>query len=435
MPLSNPSSEGSEFINNLIEQFCTSRGIVQQTTVPYGPEQNGIAERALAIYFEMVRCMLHFAGMDLRYWGEAFLYAVHIRNVSYTSALDGMVPDHAWSGRKPDISHLRIFGSIAYANIPKKLRGGKLQVTAVKCRMLGWWDGETKGYRLEDVETRKLITSRDVRFIEDDRPGDLAVVESNGAPPTAKELNELAPELRPSKDEDQPDANTDTQVTPVEAKTPERKSGAARPTPLSPAQSDSEGSDFEPEPRFEPEHPPDIPQMPQRAPEAAPPPPTEAAAPAPETHRARIASKWTNLPPRDHPARDRRPPERFGQATQSGDTENQERAYIVFSGEPSTYHEAKQSPDSKQWETAIAAEYEQLKATNTFEWVHKVPEGRKAVGSRIVFREKKDGFGKTTKFKARFVAKGFSQVPGRDYNPLSISSTASGKTSFHNENL
>jgi hypothetical protein len=104
--------------------------------------------------------------MDLRYWGEAFMYAVHIWNLSPTSALKDKVPYHAWTNRKPDASHLRAFGSIGYVNIPKKIRGGKLEVTSVKCRMLGWWTDETKGYRLEDVETRKLLTSRDVVFAE-----------------------------------------------------------------------------------------------------------------------------------------------------------------------------------------------------------------------------------------------------------------------------
>jgi len=73
-----------------------------------------------------------------------------------------MVPMQAWSGKKPDISHLRIFGSVAYVNIPKKLHGGKLEVTLLKCWLLGWWADETKGYRLEDIMTGKLITARDV---------------------------------------------------------------------------------------------------------------------------------------------------------------------------------------------------------------------------------------------------------------------------------
>ena len=77
--------------------------------------------------------MLHSAKMDLRYWGKAFLCAIHIQSCSYTMALDGMVPFKAWSGRKPDVSHLHIFGSIAYVNIPKKLHGGKLEVTSTKC--------------------------------------------------------------------------------------------------------------------------------------------------------------------------------------------------------------------------------------------------------------------------------------------------------------
>lgn len=69
----------------------------------------------------MVRCMLHSAGMDLRYWGEAFLYSVHIQNLSPTRGLEGKVPSHAWTNKKPDVSHLRILGSIVYVNIPKKV--------------------------------------------------------------------------------------------------------------------------------------------------------------------------------------------------------------------------------------------------------------------------------------------------------------------------
>ncbi|PSS05346.1 hypothetical protein PHLCEN_2v3933 [Hermanssonia centrifuga] len=72
------SDNGTEFVNGVVEAFCCRNGIQQQTTVPYMPEQNGIAERAIAVYFGMVRSMIHSAKMDLHYWGEAFMYAVHI---------------------------------------------------------------------------------------------------------------------------------------------------------------------------------------------------------------------------------------------------------------------------------------------------------------------------------------------------------------------
>ena len=41
--------------------------------------------------------------------------------------------------------------------------------------MIGWWADETKGYRLKNIDTRELVTSRDVCFIEDETPSDLVV--------------------------------------------------------------------------------------------------------------------------------------------------------------------------------------------------------------------------------------------------------------------
>jgi len=78
-----------------MDDFCQRNGIIHETTNPYCPEQNGIAERAITVFFEMLRCMLYLAKMDLRYWGEAFMYAVHIRSLMLTSGLEGMVPHEA----------------------------------------------------------------------------------------------------------------------------------------------------------------------------------------------------------------------------------------------------------------------------------------------------------------------------------------------------
>src|ERR1700730_13952565 len=100
------TDNGTELVNDKVEDLCKRNGIIHEMTVPYGPEQNGIAERTIATYFEMVRCMLHSAGMDLCYWGEALMYVVHIRNLSPTSALPGMVPYEAWTGRNPGSSVL-----------------------------------------------------------------------------------------------------------------------------------------------------------------------------------------------------------------------------------------------------------------------------------------------------------------------------------------
>ena len=107
----------------------------------------------------MVRSMLYTAGISLRYWGEAFTYAVYIQSLSVTTGLCGVVPYEAWIGHKPNISHLRVFGSLGWAHVPKQVRKGKLESQAVKVRMLGWWVDKAKDYHLEDLENGKLIAS------------------------------------------------------------------------------------------------------------------------------------------------------------------------------------------------------------------------------------------------------------------------------------
>jgi hypothetical protein len=58
---------GTEFTTVLIESFCQKNGVIMETTVPYTLEQNSIAKHAIAIFFQMVRCMLQSAKMDLWY--------------------------------------------------------------------------------------------------------------------------------------------------------------------------------------------------------------------------------------------------------------------------------------------------------------------------------------------------------------------------------
>ena len=166
------------------------------------------------------------------------MYAVHIRNVSPTSTLRDTVPIHAWSGHKPDISYLHIFGSIAYANIPKKVRGGKLEATSIKCRLLGWWADETKGYRLEETETGKLITVRDVHFVEDTKPDDLAVIENDEPQHPMDDLVDLSEEGG---------SGGQQQILAKErSSSPTSESKMSSLTPM-------ESSDFEPEECFKPE--------------------------------------------------------------------------------------------------------------------------------------------------------------------------------------
>ena len=69
----------------------------------------------------------------------------------------------------------------------------------------------------------------------------------------------------------------------------------------------------------------------------------------------------------------------------------------------------------KGWEEAMKLEFDGHIKTGTFSVVDRVPEGRKPVSSKWCFTYKTDKEGKTTKLKARLVARGFTQIRDVDY--------------------
>lgn len=81
---------------------------------------------------------------------------------------------------------------------------------------------------------------------------------------------------------------------------------------------------------------------------------------------------------------------------------------------PQTYQEAVSSPDAVKWQEAMEDEMNSLNENDTFTVVP-LPDDRKSVGGRWVYSVKL-GPDETEKHKARYVAKGYSQVPGIDYH-------------------
>ena len=80
-----------------------------------------------------------------------------------------MIPQKAWSGYKPSVSHLRIFGFIAYAQVPETKRK-KLNDHGEKNIFIGYSD-ESKAYKLYNPFTNKIVVSRDVIFSEEESWG------------------------------------------------------------------------------------------------------------------------------------------------------------------------------------------------------------------------------------------------------------------------
>ena len=159
------TDNGGEFVSKEFDAYLASKGIRHELTIAHTPQQNGVAERMNRTLLESSRAMLCHAGLPNHYWAEAVGTAAHLRNRVVTSAIkEAKTPYEKWYGRKPYVGHLKVFGCVAYAHVPDCLRQ-KLDKKASKLRFVGYCT-RSKGYRLFDEKTKKLIMSRDVTFNE-----------------------------------------------------------------------------------------------------------------------------------------------------------------------------------------------------------------------------------------------------------------------------
>ncbi|MCO5610117.1 hypothetical protein L7F22_064352 [Adiantum nelumboides] len=149
------TDRGGEYMSGAFKDFLGKKGIKHQCTMPYTPQQNGVAERKNMSLMEMARCMLKAKSLPHKLWMEAVACAAHVLNRCPTCALKTITPYESWYDKKPSVSYLRVFGCLAYAHIPQQLRG-KLDDKAVKCIFVGYSSG-SKGYRLYNLTTNKIL--------------------------------------------------------------------------------------------------------------------------------------------------------------------------------------------------------------------------------------------------------------------------------------
>lgn len=139
------SDNGGEYKSSVFNEFCLSKGIKCQYTVPYTPQQNGVSERRNRTLINSVLSMLYHSGLPKTYWGEALLTANYLHNRTPSKALDpSKIPYELWHSRKPDLCLLKVFGSPAFAKITAHPRA-KLDFRTTECMFLGYSE-ESKGY-------------------------------------------------------------------------------------------------------------------------------------------------------------------------------------------------------------------------------------------------------------------------------------------------
>ena len=117
---------------------------------------------------DKVRTVLTHCGAPELFWTDCLLSVVHVHNrTTHKSLPPDITPYHRWTGKAPDVAHLRPFGCICYAHVPKTTARGKLDPRAIIGMMLGY-NASGSGYTVWDINSnkRRVIETRDCKFRE-----------------------------------------------------------------------------------------------------------------------------------------------------------------------------------------------------------------------------------------------------------------------------
>ena len=361
--------KGGEYMSNEFIAFLDAHGIEKQYTTRNRPQQNGVAERANRTLAERITAMLNESGLSKRYWPECLAALVHVLNRCPTAILSNVTPYEVLYKKKPDVSHLRVWGCVAYVHVQRDKRSGSLGSHMDKCIFLGYPDG-VKGWKFYNPESKKVIISERADFDERYnyygaplKPQDLPVNE-----PCYQDLIPI-----PSADEEESVVvNLPVQPDPVE---PEPNPIEAVPEP------EPENVIQEEEEQEEDNRPLAI----RRA-----------------KRNVRPPSEWWKI-------RQSTPV-----ISDSDEDDDDEYANAIGEVEPLSYAQAVKGRDAMKWNEAMLEEYNAHLVNGTWTIV-KLPPGQMVVASKWVYRIKHNADGSIEQFKARVVAKGFRQRPGIDY--------------------
>lgn len=344
--------QGTEYLSKAQLEWYKSKGIQVEPTIAYTPQQNGVSERFNRTVTEKIRAMILDSGVPKFLWNEAALAAVYVINRIPTRALNEMVtPAEKWFGNKPNYDKLRIFGTKAYAWIPDKCRK-KLDSKSKKTIFIGY---APNGYRLWDMQARKVILARDVKFDENCFPYKGLVNESS-EPKIIWSIHE-------QEGEDGNDA--------VSAEENSANNKAESEEPIAQMNEQNEvTSDEDDSQNSAEENDPDI-------------------------------GKRRSLRIKQFPMK-------------FMDYITGHEANVVQNNIPESFNEIFNRDDTDSWMQAVNDELNSMKKNHVWDLV-KPPVGAKILKTKWVFKLKEDCNGNLTKYKARLVAKGFLQKHGIDY--------------------
>ncbi|GKA32283.1 putative RNA-directed DNA polymerase [Tanacetum coccineum] len=362
---------GGEFRN--LASFFSSLGIIHRRSCPHTSEQNGFVERRNRHVVETGLTLLAQACVPQRFWHYAFDTAVYLINrmPSRTSTTSHRF-EHIFK-RSPDYSFLHVFGCLCFPHL-RPYNHHKMDFRSTPCVFLGYSPSH-HGYRCLDISTERLYIARHVRFNEAQFPFDIPKTTSPPPSKTSPYYSSESPYVIPTTDHPSPSS------------------------PRSPISSPSSVSHLSPTSQTSLESSNGQPSLVSTTSIPTPPPPTPPPPPPPITRQ-----RPTNL--RQIPKKQVPYNPSANHATVLPTTITEPTSFIVAN-------------NSLEWLQAMKEEYDGLMKNGTWSLVPRASITN-VVDGKWVYRLKQDKNGSITRYKARFVAKGFQQQPGIDFHETFI---------------
>ncbi|KAK8698021.1 hypothetical protein V6N13_114153 [Hibiscus sabdariffa] len=153
------SDRGGEYLSQDFDELLKECGIVSQLTPPGTPQWNGVSKRRNRTLLDMVRSMMSHTDLPNTFWGYALETTAFTLNRVPSKSVQ-KTPHEMWTGRRPNMSFMKIWGCKAYV---KHQMSTKLEPKSEKCTFVGY-PKETKGYYF--YNENKVFVARTGVFLE-----------------------------------------------------------------------------------------------------------------------------------------------------------------------------------------------------------------------------------------------------------------------------
>ncbi|GJT86684.1 retrovirus-related pol polyprotein from transposon TNT 1-94 [Tanacetum coccineum] len=158
------TDNGTEFKNSILVNFCDEKGISQNFSSPYTPEQNGVAERKNRTLTEAARIMLSGSVFSKQYWIEVVATACYTQNRSTIVKKHLKTPYEIFLKRILNVNFLHVFGCPVY-NHNHKDHLGKFDEKADDGYLLGY-SLVSKAFRVFNTRRQKIEETYHITFDE-----------------------------------------------------------------------------------------------------------------------------------------------------------------------------------------------------------------------------------------------------------------------------